>query len=85
MFGRTIKLSIAKDNGRCVEFNKKREYTDKQRCYECGAIGHLSYQCPDNVLGNRDPPLKKSKKKNREHATTSTALDIDDHQYIEDV
>lgn len=70
MFGRTLKLSIAKDNGRSVEFVKKREYPDKQRCYECGEEGHLSYQCPENVLGHREPPQKKSNKKN--HRTDIT-------------
>lgn len=60
MFGRTVKLSIVKDNGRSDEFNSKRIYADKQRCYECGQEGHLSYRCPVNVLGNRDIPPKKN-------------------------
>lgn len=33
------------------------------RCYECGDFGHLSYSCPKNLLGNREPPKKKSKKR----------------------
>lgn len=71
MFGRTVKLSIAKDNGRSDEFNNKRIYVDKQRCYECGQEGHLSYKCPVNVLGNRDLPPKKNNKKNRQTDTVN--------------
>ncbi len=83
MFGRTLKASIANDNGRSVEFQKKlvqtesirttfhlfidftfrRKYTDKRCCFECGSDGHLSYKCPGNVLGNREPPPKKIRKK----------------------
>ncbi len=36
MFGRTIKASIAVDNGRAAEFIRRREYPDKSHCYECG-------------------------------------------------
>ena len=36
MFGRTIKASIAKDNGRAAEFIRRKVYKDKSRCYECG-------------------------------------------------
>jgi len=36
MFGRTIKASIAKDNGRATEFIRRKVYKDKSRCYECG-------------------------------------------------
>lgn len=66
MFGRTLKASIAKDNGRAPEFIRRREYPDKSRCYECGEFGHLSYACPKNLLGIREPPKKKAKKKKRE-------------------
>lgn len=41
----------------------RRKYTDKRNCFECGSDGHLSYKCPGNVLGNRDPPPKKIRKK----------------------
>ena len=59
MFGRILKSSIAKDNGRTEEFaNKKRTYEDKSRCFECGQEGHLSYQCPSNALGSRELPKK---------------------------
>lgn len=40
--GRTLKCSIAVDNGRTKEFIKRREYPDKSFCYECGEEGHLS-------------------------------------------
>jgi len=65
MFGRTIKCSIAKDNGRAAEFIRRKVYKDKVRCYECGEEGHLSYACPHNLLGEREPPPKKEKKKRK--------------------
>lgn len=36
LFGRTVKASIAIDNGRATEFIRRRNYTDKSKCYECG-------------------------------------------------
>ncbi|TYH73422.1 hypothetical protein ES332_D05G327700v1 [Gossypium tomentosum] len=57
--GRTLSASIAVDNGRAPEFIKKRVYKDKSRCYECGAGGHLSYECPKNQLGPRERPVPK--------------------------
>ena len=63
LFGRTLQVSIATDNGRAKEFIKRKVYKDKSRCYECGESGHLSYRCPKNTLGDREKPLKKSKKK----------------------
>lgn len=65
LFGRTLKCSIAKDNGRASEFIKRKVYTDKTRCYECGETGHLSYECPQNQLGERAPPKKKEKKRGK--------------------
>ncbi|KAG8577658.1 hypothetical protein GDO81_010249 [Engystomops pustulosus] len=65
LFGRAIKASIAIDNGRAAEFIRRRNYTDKSRCYECGDTGHLSYACPKNMLGDREPPQKKEKKRKR--------------------
>ncbi|XP_063783405.1 zinc finger CCHC-type and RNA-binding motif-containing protein 1 [Pseudophryne corroboree] len=65
LFGRLIKASIAVDNGRAAEFIRRRNYTDKSRCYECGDTGHLSYACPKNMLGDREPPQKKEKKKRK--------------------
>ncbi|KAF6774211.1 hypothetical protein AHF37_07118 [Paragonimus kellicotti] len=61
LLGRTIKASIAKDNGRAAEFIRRREYPNKSRCYECGEFGHLSYRCSRNILGEREPPVKKKK------------------------
>ncbi|XP_046371793.1 zinc finger CCHC-type and RNA-binding motif-containing protein 1-like isoform X1 [Haliotis rufescens] len=80
MFGRTIKCSIAKDNGRTTEFIKKKTYKDKSRCYECGDEGHLSYQCPKNLLGDREPPEKKKKKQNEEDEEDEEDSDKGDNQ-----
>eukprot|EP00252_Welwitschia_mirabilis_P022982 TRINITY_DN6385_c0_g1_i1.p1 TRINITY_DN6385_c0_g1~~TRINITY_DN6385_c0_g1_i1.p1 ORF type:complete len:263 (+),score=30.40 TRINITY_DN6385_c0_g1_i1:68-790(+) len=61
--GRKLTVSIAADNGRAPEFIRKRVYKDKSRCYECGEPGHLSYECPRNLLGPRErPPPKKSRR-----------------------
>ncbi|XP_072311011.1 zinc finger CCHC-type and RNA-binding motif-containing protein 1 [Eucyclogobius newberryi] len=65
LFGRTVRASIAVDNGRATEFIRRRNYTDKSKCYECGDTGHLSYACPKNILGEREPPKKKEKKKKK--------------------
>uniref|UniRef100_A0A9L0SNB8 Zinc finger CCHC-type and RNA binding motif containing 1 n=1 Tax=Equus caballus TaxID=9796 RepID=A0A9L0SNB8_HORSE len=76
LFGRVIKASIAIDNGRAAEFIRRRNYFDKSKCYECGYFsflfngkqkesGHLSYACPKNMLGEREPPKKKEKKKKK--------------------
>ncbi|KAL3678966.1 hypothetical protein R1sor_021922 [Riccia sorocarpa] len=60
---RTIKVSIAADNGRAREFIRRRIYKDKSRCYECGDEGHLSYECPKNQLGVRERPVSKKRRK----------------------
>ncbi|NWI55474.1 ZCRB1 protein, partial [Calyptomena viridis] len=65
LFGRVIKASIAIDNGRAAEFIRRRNYFDKSKCYECGEAGHLSYACPKNMLGEREPPKKKEKKRKK--------------------
>lgn len=69
MFGRTLKSSIAKDNGRSTEFIRRKNYPDKTQCYECGEEGHMSYGCPSNALGIREPPPKKerNRKKKKEN------------------
>ncbi|EZA60628.1 hypothetical protein DMN91_002849 [Ooceraea biroi] len=59
VLGRTVKSSIAVDNGRSTEFIRRRDYPDKSQCYECGEGGHLSYCCSNNTLGPRKPPPKK--------------------------
>nr|CAD7200563.1 unnamed protein product [Timema douglasi] len=61
MFGRTLKSKLAKDNGRSTEFIRRKDYPDKSWCYECMEPGHLSYKCPLNALGEREPPPKKDK------------------------
>ncbi|KAL5277617.1 ZCRB1 family protein [Megaselia abdita] len=61
IFGRRIKASIAKDNGRHTEFIKKKTYEDKSRCFECGNFDHLSYNCPKNLLGEREIPVKRER------------------------
>lgn len=63
LFDREWKASIARDNGRTEEFTQHRNYPDKSRCYECGEFGHLSYKCPRNALGSREPPTKNKKYK----------------------
>ncbi|KAH9504749.1 Zinc finger CCHC-type and RNA-binding motif-containing protein 1 [Bulinus truncatus] len=79
MFDRTVSCSIAKDNGRAPEFIRRREYLDKSKCYECGEEGHLSYKCPKNLLGEREPPPKKKKKrKYDQEEDQSTNDDSDD-------
>uniref|UniRef100_A0A5F9DF68 Zinc finger CCHC-type and RNA-binding motif-containing protein 1 n=1 Tax=Oryctolagus cuniculus TaxID=9986 RepID=A0A5F9DF68_RABIT len=65
LFGRVIKASIAIDNGRAAEFIQRWNYFNKSKCYECGESGHLSYACPKNMLGEREPPKKKEKKKKK--------------------
>ncbi|KAJ8984121.1 hypothetical protein NQ317_017330 [Molorchus minor] len=65
MFGRTLRASIAKDNGRTKEFIRRKEYPNKTKCYECGEFGHLSYKCTHNLLGDRDPPPKKVRKRKK--------------------
>ncbi|ERM98449.1 hypothetical protein AMTRI_Chr07g28570 [Amborella trichopoda] len=63
--GRTIKVSIAADNGRAPEFIRRRVYKDKSRCYECGMEGHLSYECPSNQLGPRERPAPSKRGRGR--------------------
>jgi U11/U12 small nuclear ribonucleoprotein SNRNP31 len=64
---RTLKVSIAVDNGRAREFIKKKVYKDKSRCYECGEAAHLSYECPRNVLGSRERPVPKKRGRGQGH------------------
>ncbi|XP_051138872.1 U11/U12 small nuclear ribonucleoprotein 31 kDa protein [Andrographis paniculata] len=62
--GRTLRASIAADNGRAAEFIRKKVYKDKSKCYECGEEGHLSYECPKNFLGPRERPVAKKLRRN---------------------
>lgn len=61
----SIACSFVRDNGRAHEFMKKRKYAQAKRCFECGAHGHQSYECPRNVLGAREKPVNAPKKKKR--------------------
>lgn len=108
MYGRTLKASIAQDNGRSAEFIKKKVcinlrkicfsnenglikllqiYPDKTTCFECGETGHLSYSCSKNLLGNREPPPKKKRKRKPKayKAQESKNVDIvEDSDHISD-
>lgn len=75
---RTIKCSIAKDNGRTTEFIRRKVYKDKSRCYECGEEGHMSYACERNLLGPREPPPKKKKKQKMGEDGNRLAEDSDE-------
>lgn len=76
--GRKVKSSIAVDNGRSTEFIRRRYYPDKSQCYECGEEGHLSYNCSNNTLGPRSPPLKKVRiRKKQKSESGSRANDYD--------
>ncbi len=44
MFGRTLKCSIAKDNGRAADYIRRKVYKDKSRCYECG-VSNFKKHC----------------------------------------
>ncbi|KAI0988128.1 hypothetical protein GJ496_008807 [Pomphorhynchus laevis] len=52
---RTVRCDIAIDNGRSVEFpcNKRNHCQNKRKCFECRKEGHISYNCPNNQLGER--------------------------------
>lgn len=89
MFERTIKCSIAKDNGRSTEFIRKKYYPDKTTCYECKEDGHLSYECPKNSLGRRTPPPKKEKKRrnseaNRKHKKSGNCSTEEEDEELSD-
>uniref|UniRef100_T1GZ19 Uncharacterized protein n=1 Tax=Megaselia scalaris TaxID=36166 RepID=T1GZ19_MEGSC len=84
MFGRRIKASIAKDNGRHTEFVKKKTYEDKSRCFECGNFSHLSYKCPKNILGEREVPLKKERFLRKRKFNKQDEDDEDLDEFVED-
>ncbi|XP_014473905.1 PREDICTED: zinc finger CCHC-type and RNA-binding motif-containing protein 1-like [Dinoponera quadriceps] len=85
IYGRTVKSSIAVDNGRSTEFIHRKDYPDKSQCYECGQEGHLSYCCSNNSLGPRKPPPKKMRirKKNVKQEKYDTGyFDSDNEEAI---
>lgn len=47
-------------------------YPDKSACYECGETGHLSYKCNRNLLGDREPPPKKVRKRKQKDKQKSS-------------
>ena len=85
LFGRRLRCSIAKDNGRASEFIKRRYYKDKSRCYECGEYGHLSYKCPKNALGDRERPVKKKRKKKEGEGKDGDAQDVQSDEEEEEL
>lgn len=46
------------------------------RCYECGDHGHLSFECPKNILGDRARPEKKEKKKKKKLKQSSEGASV---------
>ncbi|KAK2724692.1 zinc finger CCHC-type and RNA-binding motif-containing protein 1-like [Artemia franciscana] len=84
LFGRTLKASLARDNGRAAEFIRRREYPDKSKCYECGELGHLSYKCPKNLLGDRELPPKKRRIKAKSKKQEEEFTDESDGDIVED-
>ena len=85
LFGRRLRCSIAKDNGRASEFIKRRYYKDKSRCYECGEHGHLSYKCPKNALGDRERPVKKKRKKKEGEGQDGDTQDVQSDEEEEEL
>lgn len=70
MFGRTLKASVAKDNGKSGDYQSRKTYSTNSFCFECQEEGHFSYQCPKNVLGIREPPAKVDNNKKRKPVNT---------------
>lgn len=50
--GRTLKVKVATDNGRSKEFIKKRVYTNKSKCFECGVCASVQRQYKTKKNGN---------------------------------
>ncbi|PRP81022.1 hypothetical protein PROFUN_11174 [Planoprotostelium fungivorum] len=78
--GFTLKCSIAKDNNRASEFIKRRKYGES-RCFECGEMDHVSYNCPKNILGDREKPQKKVKPKKARGEKKEEGSDEDRVEY----
>ncbi|UIZ23250.1 hypothetical protein KXD40_003476 [Peronospora effusa] len=74
--GMILAVSLSRDNGRSQEFVKKRKYTTSQRCFECGEMGHVSYECPRNVLGTRERPVTTGGKSSRKKLKKKKKIDL---------
>ncbi|CAH0488546.1 unnamed protein product [Peronospora farinosa] len=74
--GMILAVSLSRDNGRSQEFVKKRKYTTSQRCFECGEMGHVSYECPRNVLGTRERPVSTGGKSSRKKLKKKKKIDL---------
>ncbi|KAK1906458.1 Zinc finger CCHC-type and RNA-binding motif-containing protein 1 [Dissostichus eleginoides] len=72
LFGRTVKASIAVDNGRATEFIKRRNYTDKTKCYECGDTAIAFQQAS---IEAEETQKKRARLSQEESAHASTSSD----------
>lgn len=63
--GFTLACSLSRDNGRAREFAARKRTPTAARCFECGEPDHFSYNCPRNVLGAREKPAPRRKKRRR--------------------
>lgn len=59
---------MALDNGKGGDYLARKTYSTNGYCFECQAEGHVSYKCPKNVLGIREPPPPTNKKRKPSNA-----------------